>query len=148
MTRRPLALAAAFAAAGALAIPAVSLADDTGPSTAAAKPGGVRAGAVLRRIERRLDRRFKVFSAHCLVENAPDRCSKAADRFVTRLGRFQAALEKLKAKIAETCSATGAPARCARAEAATARIDELLGKIASDVAAIKAAYPDAGAASS
>jgi len=146
MNRRLLALAAVVVAAATLAIPAVSVADDggTGATPTTAKAGGHRAGAALRRVERRLDRRFKVFSKRCLVQNAPEACATAAGRFATHLGKLQERLGKLKAKIAETCGAAGAPARCSKADAATARIDALLAKVASDLAAIKAAYPGAG----
>jgi hypothetical protein len=144
MTRRLSAFVLALAAAVALALPAVSFADDTGASTAVARPGLARAGAVVRGVERRLDRRFRVFSAHCLVSNAPDRCSTAASRLVTRLGSLQARLEKLKATISQTCGASGAPPRCAHAATATARIDSLVAKITSDLTAIKASFPDAG----
>jgi hypothetical protein len=143
MTKRLIVLAMLAA----LAVPALALSDDgsaPGSSATATRDGGRRVG-VLVRIERRLDRRFDVFSKHCLVQNAPDRCSSAADRFVTRLERFQGALGKLKTKVTETCSAANAPARCARSQEVLARADSLLATIAADVSAIKAAYPAAGA---
>ena len=139
--KRLLVLATVVAA---LAVPAVGLADDGGGSasgTAARQSLGVR---IVKRLERQLDRRFQVFSKHCLVQNAPDRCATAADRFATGLGRSQTALQKLEAKIKETCSAASPPPRCANGGQVTQALDSLLAKIASDISAIKAAFPNAG----
>jgi hypothetical protein len=138
----------ALAVAAALVVPSLALADDGGTQSPAAKPAGLRAGAVARRIERRLDRRYRVFSHHCLVPNAPDRCSTVAGKLVTSLDRLRGRLEKLKAAIAQKCGAAGAPARCANAATAVARIDQLLGKVASDRNAVTAAFPNAGATTS
>jgi len=136
------------AVAAALVVPAVSLADDGGestPATAEAKGGG-HAAALLERLSNRLDRRFERFSKHCLVQNAPDRCSRAANRFVRRLDRLQRILNRVEGKIKEKCGAANPPARCVNAPKVTGAIDSLLGKIASDVAAIRAAFPHAGTA--
>ena len=136
------------AVAAALVVPAVSLADDGGgstPATAEAKGGG-HAAALLERLSNRLDRRFERFSKHCLVQNAPDRCSRAANRFVRRLDRLQRILNRVEGTIKENCGAANPPARCVNAPKVTGAIDSLLGKIASDVAAIRAAFPHAGTA--
>ncbi len=141
MIKRVLVLGAVTAA---LAVPAVSLADDGGESspTTAAKGGHV--AAVLDRISKRVDRRFAAFSTHCLVANAPERCTKAADRFIRRLDRLQRVLTRVESTIKDKCGAANPPARCANAAQVTSAIDALLGKIASDVAAIKASFPNAG----
>ena len=130
----------------ALAAPAVVLADDGGGNTPAPAAGARhgRAGEVLERISRRLDRRFDAFSKHCLVAAAPERCSRAADHFVDRLGRLQAVLVRVKGRITTRCSAANPPPRCRNATALTQKIDTLLATIASDQGAIKAAFPNAG----
>jgi hypothetical protein len=130
----------------AFVVPAVSLADDGGGSNPAPATGAThpRAGAVLERISNRLDRRFQAFSSHCLVANAPERCSKAADRFVKRLDKLQSVLSRVKDRIKTTCDAANPPARCSNADQVTQKIDALLGKASSDEAAIKAAFPSAG----
>ena len=138
------------AVAAALVVPAVSLADDGGgggnaPATATGTKGE-HAARLLERLSNRLDRRFEAFSKHCLVPNAPERCSRAANRFVRRLDRLQRVLNRVEGKIKEKCGAANPPARCVNAPRVTAAIDALLGKIASDVAAIKAAFPHAGTA--
>jgi len=138
------------AVAAALVVPAVSLADDGGgggnaPATATGTKGE-HAARLLERLSNRLDRRFEAFSKHCLVPNAPDRCSRAANRFVRRLDRLQRVLNRVEGKIKEKCGAANPPARCVNAPRVTGAIDALLGKIASDVAAIKAAFPHAGTA--
>ena len=132
------------AVAAALVVPAVALADDGGGSTPTPAARGGHAAAVLDRISKRVDRRFAVFSKHCLVPNAPDRCTTAANRFVRRLDRLQHVLTRVEGTIKEKCGAANPPARCANAAQVTGAIDALLGKIASDVAAIKAAFPNAG----
>jgi hypothetical protein len=132
------------AVAAALAVPAVSLADDGGGSTSTAAAKGGHAAAVLDRVSKRVDRRFQVFSKHCLVANAPERCTKAANRLVRRLDRLQHVLNRVEDAIKTKCSAANPPARCADAAQVTGAIDALLAKIASDVAAIKAAFPNAG----
>ena len=111
-----------------LVVPAVSLADDGGgstPATAEAKGGG-HAAALLERLSNRLDRRFERFSKHCLVQNAPDRCSRAANRFVRRLDRLQRILNRVEGKIKEKCGAANPPARCVNAPKVTGAIDALL----------------------
>jgi hypothetical protein len=148
MTRPLLTFAVTMATAVALAIPAVTLADDGGSSKATVGIAGLRVLSVVRLRERLLDRRVRVFSTRCLGQQRPDSCSSAADRLVVRLDQVQGRLERLKATVAATCTASGAPARCTNAAAATARMDRLLVRIAGHVAAIKAAYPDAGAGSS
>jgi hypothetical protein len=147
MTKRALVLAVLVAA---LAVPAVSLADPgngqgkgNGPaSTAGAKMG--RNGAVLEVLSRRLDKRFQAFSSRCLVANAPEKCAKVANHFVRRLDKLATLLKRAEAKIKEKCGAANPPARCSSASAAIGRIDALLAKIASQTAAIKAAFPNAG----
>jgi hypothetical protein len=145
MTKRILLLGALAAA---LVIPAVSLADDGGGSTPAPTVGakGGRAVALLERITNRLDKRFQMFSSHCLVANAPERCGKAANRFVTRLDRLQGVLHKVEDKIREKCTAANPPVRCSSASQVTQAIDTLLAKITSDETAIKDAFPSAGSA--
>lgn len=143
ISKRLLVLATLVAA---LAVPVAALADNGGgsaPTTAAgARP--VRAVRVIDRLGRRLDRRFQVFSKHCLVQNAPERCTTAADRFATRLGKAQTHLQKLEAKLKETCGAANPPKRCTNLAQVTEAIDGLLARISSDVSAIKASFPNAG----
>jgi hypothetical protein len=141
MIKRVLVLGAVTAA---LVVPAVSLADDGGGNSPATAAKGGHAAAVLDRISKRVDRRFAVFSKHCLVANAPDRCTKTANRLVRRLDRLQHGLNRVESTIKDKCGAANPPARCAQAAQVTGAIDALLGKIASDVAAIKAAFPNAG----
>ena len=131
------------AVAAALTVPAVSLADDGGSTPTAAAKGG-NAAAVLDRVSKRVDRRFEAFSKHCLVANAPARCTLAANRLVRRFDRWQRILGRVEGAIKTKCSAANPPARCANAAQVSGAIDALLGKIASDVAAIKAAFPSAG----
>jgi len=147
MTKRALVLAALVAA---LTVPAVSLADPgngkgngNGPaSTAGALIG--RNGAVLEVLSKRLDKRFQAFSSRCLVANAPEKCAKAASHYVRGLQKLSTWLQKVEAKIKEKCGVANPPARCSSAAAAVGRIDALLAKIASQTAAIKAAFPNAG----
>ena len=145
MTRRVLLL---VALAAALAVPAVALAGDGGGGNPAPAAGvkGARALPVLGRISTRLDKRFQLFSSHCLVANAPDSCAKVARHLVKRLDRLQRGLTKAEATIKAKCAAANPPARCANAGPVTQKIDELLQKIATDEAAIKAAFPNAGSA--
>jgi hypothetical protein len=133
------------AVAAALVVPAASLADGGGGSMPTTAAKGGHAAAVLDRVARRVDRRFAVFSTHCLAGNAPERCTKAANRLVRRLDRLQHVLNRVESTIKQKCGAANPPARCASAPQVTGAIDALLGKIASDVAAIKAAFPNAGA---
>lgn len=141
MTRRILVLAV-FALA--LAVPAISWADDgNGGSAPAAAHDGSRVLARLDRASARLDARFQHFSSRCLVTNAPKGCEHAASRFVHRLDRATQVLSTLEGKIKQKCSATSPPAACAHQSDVVAKIDALLSKIASDEAAIKAQYPSA-----
>jgi hypothetical protein len=55
-------------------------------------------------------------------------------------------VQKAEAKIKATCAAASPPAKCSMAATATARLDALLAKIASQTAQIKAAFPGAGSA--
>ena len=145
MTRRLLTLIVLVAA---LVVPAASLADDGGNGSAAA--AGARTGhggALLDRVSQRLDKRFQAFSSHCLVQNAPEKCAKVANRFVHRLGKLQAVLVKVEGKIKERCAAANPPDKCSKSGEAIGRIDALLAKIASDSAAIKVAFPNAGTSS-
>jgi hypothetical protein len=142
LNRRMLLLCVLIAA---LAVPAFALADG-GTSQGGGQAGAVaghRLTAHLERLTHRLDKRFARFSSHCLVQNAPQRCSEAASRFVDRLTKVQTRLTDVEARIKEKCGAAGAPARCASAGEVTAKIDSLLSKVASDMAAIKAQYPSA-----
>ena len=142
MIKRVMVLAAVTTA---LVVPAVAVADHGGGSapTTAARSG--HGAAVLERISTRVDRRFAAFSTHCLVSNAPERCTRVANRLVRRLDRLQHRLTRVEGTIKNTCGAANPPARCANVAQVTGAIDALLGRIASDVAAIKAAFPNAGA---
>ena len=143
MTKRALLLVALTAA---LVVPAVSLADDGGGSAPTTAARGDDRAAPLERLSNRLDRRFKAFSAHCLVQNAPEQCAKVADHLVKRLDKLQSLLRKVEEKIKAKCGAANPPARCSSSSQVIQRIDDLLGKIASEEAAIKAAFPNAGSA--
>jgi len=141
MIRRVVVLGAVAAAL----VPAVAAADDGGGSTPTTAGKGGHAAAVLDRISKRVDRRFATFSKHCLVANAPDRCTRAANRLVRRLDRLQHLLNRVETRIKDKCATANPPAPCANATQVTGGIDALLAKLASDVAAIKAAFPNAGA---
>jgi hypothetical protein len=143
MSKRILILAAVVAA---LAVPAISLADDGG--SAPATHDGSKLSARLDKISARVDARFQKFSSRCIVANAPKRCERAANRAVRRLDRGQSFLTKVEAKIKEKCSSATPPAKCAKAGEITGKIDALLSKLASDESAIKAAFPNAGSATS
>jgi hypothetical protein len=150
MTKRLLVLAVLAAA---LAVPAVALADGggqgqghskgTGPASANGALVG-RNGAVLEVLSRRLDRQFQAFSTRCLVASPSEKCAKVANHYVRRLQRLSTWLQKMEAKIKEKCSAPNPPARCSSSADATARIDALVAKIATETAAIKAKFPNAG----
>ena len=143
MTKRILTLVALTVA---LVVPAVAFADDGGggaPSTAAK---GGHHGAPLERLADRLDKRFQAFSSHCLVPNAPEKCAKVADHMVNRLDKLQGLLRKAEDKIKAKCGAANPPAKCSSSSQVIQKIDDLLGKIASEEAAIKAKFPDAGGA--
>ena len=60
------------------------------------------------------------------MQNAPDRCSRAANRFVRRLDRLQRILNRVEGKIKEKCGAANPPARCVNAPKVTGAIDALL----------------------
>ena len=143
MTRRVLLLVAMTMA---LVVPAVSLADDGGgnPPTTAGQDGHHRAS--LERLANRLDKRFQAFSSHCLVQNAPEQCAKVADHMVKRLGKLGGVLQKFEDKIKAKCGAANPPAKCSNSSQLIQKIDDLLGKIASEEAKIKAAFPNAGSA--
>jgi hypothetical protein len=151
MTKRLLVLAALVAA---LAVPAVSLADPghgngTGNGKGPASANGAlvgRNGAVLDVLSRRLDRQFQAFSTRCLGANPSDKCAKFANHYVRRLQKLSTWLQKMEAKIKEKCSAPNPPARCSSSTDAIARIDALVAKIATETAAIKAKFPNAGSA--
>jgi hypothetical protein len=143
MNKRILILAAVVAA---LAVPAISLADDGG-STPATHDGS-KLSARLDKISARVDARFQKFSSRCVVANAPKRCERAANRAVRRLGKAQSFLTKVEGKIKTKCAAASPPALCAKAGEITGKIDALLSKLSSDEAAIKAAFPNAGSATS
>ena len=137
MNRRMLVLAGVVAA---LAVPAISWADDGGGSPAAAHDGS-RLSARLDKASARLDARFAKFSARCLVAAAPRGCERIASRLVRRMDRAQTFLTKLEGKIKTTCAEASPPAGCAKAGEITGKIDALLSKLSSDEAAIKAKYP-------
>ena len=108
----------------------------------AAKAGGL-AGLGRLRLGAELDRRFQVFSGRCLV------ASRA--RAVRQGGRSPrqaagSAAEGVctgwRARSPTKCSAASPPARCSKAGQVTQAIDALLAKVASDEAAIKAAFPE------
>lgn len=143
MTKRVLLLVAMTVA---LVVPAVSLADDGGGNapTTGAKDG--HHGAPLERLANRLDKRFQAFSSHCLVPNAPEKCARVADHMVKRLDKLQGFLRKLEDKIKTKCGAANPPAKCSNSSQVIQKIDDLLGKIASEEAAIKAAFRNAGSA--
>jgi hypothetical protein len=141
MMKRVLVLGAVVAA---LTVPAVSLADGGIGSTPTTAARGGHAAGVLDRVSKRLDRRFAVFSAHCLVANAPARCTKAANRAVRRLDRLQRVLDHVESAIKTKCGAPNPPARCSNAAQVTSMIDQLLSTVGSDLAAIKAKFPNAG----
>ena len=143
MTKRILLLVAMTVV---LVVPAVSLADGGGGNapTAAGQDGHHR--APLERLANRLDKRFRAFSSHCLVQNAPEQCAKVADHLVKRLDKLQGGLHKLEDMIKAKCGAANPPAKCSNSSQVIQKIDDLLGKIASEEAAIKAAFPNAGSA--
>ena len=143
MNKRILILAAVVAA---LAVPAISLADDGG--SAPATHDGSKLSARLDKISARVDARFQKFSSRCIVANAPKRCERAANRAVRRLDRAQSFLTKVEGKIKTKCAVASPPALCAKAGEITGKIDALLLKLSSDEAAIKAAFPNAGSATS
>ena len=143
MNKRILILAAVVAA---LAVPAISLADDGG--SAPATHDGSKLSARLDKISARVDARFQKFSSRCIVANAPKRCERAANRAVRRLDKAQSFLTKAEGKIKTKCAAASPPALCAKAGEITGKIDALLSKLSSDEAAIKAAFPNAGSATS
>ena len=143
MNNRILILAAVVAA---LAVPAISLADDGG--SAPATHDGSKLSARLDKISARVDARFQKFSSRCIVANAPKRCERSANRAVRRLDRAQSFLTKVEGKIKTKCAAASPPALCAKAGEITGKIDALLSKLSSDEAAIKAAFPNAGSATS
>jgi hypothetical protein len=143
MSKRILILAAVVAA---LAVPAISLADDGG--SAPATHDGSKLSARLDKISARVDERFQKFSSRCLVANAPKGCAKVANRAVRRMDKARFFLTKVEAKIKAKCAEATPPAACAKAGEIIGKVDALLSKLASDESAIKAAFPNAGTASS
>lgn len=142
MSKRILILAVVVAA---LAVPAISLADDGGSGSAAAPVhDGSRLSARLDKITARVNARFGKFSSRCLVTNAPKNCERVANRAVRRMDRAQVFLTKVEAKIKTKCAEASPPAACAKASEITGKIDSLLSTLKSDEAAIKAKYPNAG----
>ena len=145
MSKRILILVAVVAA---LAVPAVSLADDGGSgSPAAAVHDGSKLSARLDKISARVNERFSKFSAKCLVADAPKECDRIANRAVRRMDRAQSFLTKVEAKIKTKCAEANPPAACGKAGEITGKIDALLSTLKSDEAAIKAKYPNAGSGS-
>lgn len=143
MSKRILILAAVVAA---LAVPAISLADDGG--SAPATHDGSKLSARLDKISARVDERFQKFSAKCLVANAPKQCERVAGKAVRRMDKAQSLLTKIESKIKEKCASATPPAKCAKAAEITGKIAALLSKLAADESAIKAAFPNAGSATS
>jgi hypothetical protein len=139
MSRRILILGALVAA---LAVPAISWADDGG--SGAPVRDGSKLSARLDKAAARLNERFGKFSSRCLVANAPKQCEQVANHAVRRLDRAQSLLTKLEAKIKEKCAAASPPAACAKAGEITGKIDALLSTLKSDEAVVKAKYPSAG----
>lgn len=145
MSKRILILAA-FAAA--LAVPAISFADDGGSGSPAAVHDGSKLSARLDKITARVNERFSKFSSRCLVANAPKQCERVANRAVRRMDKAQSFLTKVEAKIKTKCAEATPPAACAKAGEITGKIDALLSTLKSDEAAIKAAFPNAGSSGS
>jgi len=143
MTRRLIVLAALAAA---LAVPAISLADDGSGSGAspAATHDGSKLSAALDRASARLDKKFAAFSSRCLVASAPKSCARLANRAVRRMNLGQLVLKRLENGIKAKCGAANPPTACANVGPITGKIDALLAKLQSDEAAIKAAFPNAG----
>jgi len=141
MSRRILILAAVVAA---LAVPAISLADNGGGSTPAAAHDGSKLSARLDKLAARLDERFNKFSSRCLVANAPKGCELVANRAVRRMDRARSFLTKVEGRIKTKCAEANPPAACAKAGEITGKIDALLSTLKTDEATIKAAYPNAG----
>jgi len=137
MSRRTLVLGAVVAV---LAVPAVSWADSGSPAT----HDGSNLSASLDKVTSALNDRFAKFSARCLVANAPKNCARVANRVVRRLDRAQNRLTKIEARITKKCAEATPPAFCANASTITGKIDTLVSTLKSDVATIKATYPNAG----
>ena len=141
MSKRILILVAVVAA---LAVPAISLADDGGSGSPAAVHDGNKLSARLDKITARVNERFGKFSSRCLVANAPKRCGRVANRAVRRMDKAQSFLTKVEAKIKTKCAEASPPAACAKAGEITGKIDALLSTLKVDEAKIKAAFPNAG----
>ncbi len=144
MSKRVLILAAVVAA---LAVPAISFADDGGSGSPSAVHDGSKLSARLDKASARLDARFQKFSSRCLVANAPKQCERVANRAVRRMDRAKFFLTKVESKIKTKCAEASPPALCAKAGEITGKIDALLSKLSSDEAAIKTAFPSAGSGS-
>jgi hypothetical protein len=145
MSKRILILAAVAAA---LAVPAISLADDGGSGSTTVVHDGSKLSARLDKITARVNERFSKFSSRCLVANAPKQCDRVANRAVRRMDKAQSFLTKVEAKIKTKCAEANPPAACAKAGEITSKIDALLSTLKSDEAAIKAKYPNAGSGGS
>ena len=145
MSKRILILAAVIAA---LAVPAISFADDGGSGSPAAVHDGSKLSARLDKITARVNERFSKFSSRCLVANAPKQCERVANRAVRRMDKAQSFLTKVEGKIKTKCAGATPPAACAKAGEITGKIDALLSTLKSDEAAIKAAFPNAGSSGS
>jgi hypothetical protein len=124
----------------ALAVPAISFADSGTP----AGNDGSKVTARIDAMTARLNDRFSKFSARCLIANAPKNCSRVANRVARRMDRAQNRLNRIEARITKRCAKATPPAICANAGSITAKIDSLVSTLTADVAAIKAAYPNAG----
>jgi hypothetical protein len=137
MSKRSLVLVAVVAV---LAVPAVSWAAAGSPAT----NDGSKVSARIDKMTTRLNDRFAKFSARCLVANAPKGCARVANRVVRRMNRAQDRLTTIEARITTKCASATPPAMCANAGAITGKIDTLMSALKSDVASIKATYPNAG----
>lgn len=144
MSKRILILVAVFAT---LAVPAISLADDGGNGSPAGAHDGSKLSARLDKIAARVNVRFAKFSVRCFVTAAPKGCARVANRAVRRMDRAESVLTKIETRIKTKCAEASPPAACARAGEITGKIDALLSSLKSDVAAIKAEYPNAGGGS-
>src|SRR5260221_1719734 len=120
MSKRILILAVVAAA---LAVPAISFADDGGNSTPAGAHDGSKLSARLDKVTARVNERFGKFSARCLVANAPKNCARIANRAVRRLDRAESFLTKVEARIKTKCAEASPPPACAKAGEITGKID-------------------------
>jgi hypothetical protein len=91
-----------------------------------------------------LDKRFDKFASQCLVSGAPERCPKAAGRFLTGLDALEARVEKIRSRIDERCSGANPPKRCAQRNGLLVQLDHLAEAANEYQGQIEAAFPNAG----